>query len=184
MSAEDDVSQVPHATYPSVVDRYYAKKYKRGVKGQTGNDFCILCHSNKICLVTLAPSHSILRDRKIPQSVSFQVDKKRNRLDNQATGKGKKGAQVLSEVGVVCIVTCSDGSVYSVYSCIKGKLVEVNSALIDNPLLLTAKTWTDGYVAIVLPSVQDYNSQMAALLSPEDYEKTILADASKEEEEL
>ncbi|KAF6036145.1 FAM206A [Bugula neritina] len=50
--------------YPTVVERYYTKKYKTAVKGQNGNDFCILCHSNKLCLVTLAPSHSILREKK------------------------------------------------------------------------------------------------------------------------
>lgn len=44
----------------------------------------------RICLLTLAPSHSIYKEGKTPESISFQVDKKRNRLDNQATGKGKK----------------------------------------------------------------------------------------------
>jgi len=44
----------------------------------------------RLCLVTLAPSHSILREKKNVQSVSFQVDKKRNRLESQASGKNKR----------------------------------------------------------------------------------------------
>jgi len=40
---------------------------------------------------------------------------------------------------VVCLVTCTDGSVYTIYSCVKGRLVEVNTRLLDNPSLLVSK---------------------------------------------
>lgn len=46
---------------------------------------------------------------------------------------------MLSETGVVCMITCTDDTTHSVYSCIKGKLVEVNDRLIENVSLLTSK---------------------------------------------
>ena len=53
-----------------------------------------------------------------------------------------QGAQMMSETGVLCLVTCSDDSVYPIYSCVKGKLVEVNRRLLDNPSLIVSKVST------------------------------------------
>lgn len=45
----------------------------------------------------------------------------------------------MSETGVICHVTCSDGTEYPLHACVKGKLIEVNERLLKNPQLLVDK---------------------------------------------
>lgn len=62
------------ALCPSVVDRYYTKKYEvnmpKGFKNYqetkctNSNDICILRHSNRLCVITLAPSHHVILNIK------------------------------------------------------------------------------------------------------------------------
>lgn len=56
--------------------------------------------------------------------VSYSVGKF-NRLDNQVSGKGKRGAQMMGPQSPVCIITCADGSQHAVLAGVHGKLVEV-----------------------------------------------------------
>ncbi len=37
----------------------------------------------------------------------------------------------------LCQVTCSDGTVYTLVSCVRGRLIEVNMQLLSDPSLLT-----------------------------------------------
>ena len=72
---------------PSVVDRYYTKRYEvnlpKGFKDfeetkcTNFNDVCILRHSNKLCIITLAQSHPIIknRDSLSVTEVSYKVNK-------------------------------------------------------------------------------------------------------------
>lgn len=68
----------------------------------------------RICVITIAPSHPLLRCEQIT-NVNFQVSTKVNRLDNKVSGKGKKGAQHLQPDSLLCEVTCSSGTKYSLY---------------------------------------------------------------------
>ena len=54
---------------------------------------------------------------------------------------------MLSETGVVCMITCTDGTTYNIYSCVKGKLVEVNDRLVNNISLVTEKVGVDKYMS-------------------------------------
>ena len=65
-------------------------------------------------MITVAPSHPLLQCKQIVK-VNFQVSTKVNRLDNKVSGKGKKGAQHLQPESLICEVTSSDGSKYSLY---------------------------------------------------------------------
>jgi len=70
---------------PSVVDRYFTKRYEvnlpKGLKDfeetkcTNFNDVCVLRHSNKLCIITLAPSHPIIRCRNTLSvtEVSYKV---------------------------------------------------------------------------------------------------------------
>ena len=50
-----------------------------------------------------------------------------------------QGAQMLDSRSLLCFVTCTDGSTYTLRSCIKGGLIEANEQLVDHPELLTQK---------------------------------------------
>jgi len=103
--------------------------------------------------------------------VNFQVSTKVNRLDNKVSGKGKKGAQYLLPESLICEVTCSNGAKYSLYSCIKGKLVEVNEELVSKPHLLFEKPETEGYLAVVLPKLTE--NVLDGHLTQEQYDKLV-----------
>ncbi|XP_013385567.1 protein Simiate [Lingula anatina] len=159
--------------HPSVVERYFTPRYKPDVKKVPGEDQCVLVHSNRICVVTVARCHPILSQHKTVCAVNFQVDKKTNRMDNKVTGKGKKGGQWLTELSALCHVTCSDQSTYTLYSCIRGHLVEINENLVRTPGLLTQKPDTDGYIAIVLPRLHEFQDQVGRLLTLEQYQHVL-----------
>ena len=40
--------------------------------------------------MTVAPSHPLIREKKVVNTVNFQVDKNTNRLSNKVAGKSKK----------------------------------------------------------------------------------------------
>ncbi|XP_041365747.1 protein Abitram-like isoform X2 [Gigantopelta aegis] len=152
----------------SVVDRYFTRRYRVDNNGETAEDQCILSHSNRICIIAVAPSHPMLKTTVT--GVSFQVTDDVNRLENKVSGKSKRGAQWLKPKSALCIVTCDNGQQYTLNSCMRGQLIEVNENLLQNPRLLTEKPLTEGYVAIVLPVLHDYEREMSKLLSEADYQ--------------
>ncbi|XP_072179656.1 protein Abitram-like [Diadema setosum] len=178
MAASMDVNvsdaQPDAKVFPTFVERYFTPRYKADVNGRQGEDFCILQHSNKICVIALARGHPILRDKHLVDQVDFQVSPNTNRIDNKVIGKSKKGAQYLREDSPLCTVRCTDGASFVVYPCVRGKLVEVNEMLVHQPQLLTTKPNTEGYVAIVLLRLGDCDQQLQGLLSEEEYGQILL----------
>ncbi|XP_002734820.1 protein Abitram-like [Saccoglossus kowalevskii] len=167
-------------SYPSVVDRYFRRGYKIDVNGRPGEDLCILQHSNKVIIVTIADSHPLIKNNKTIKNVTFQVTKNLNRMDNKVSGKGKKGGQWVNETGPLCIITCDDDSQYTIYSCVNGKLVEVNEKLLSVPNLINEKPSTDGFISIILPKFGNSDPQMEKLLTKDEYEKEILNRAQED----
>jgi len=160
--------------YKSVTDRYFSRRYCIDVKGTIGNDHLLLFHSNKICVITLGPSHPIFK--KDGFSVNFQVGNT-DRTKNAVKGKGKKGGQILDYNSTLCKIKCSDGDEFAVSSCIKGKLIEVNDALISNPNLLKTNPDSCGYIAVVLTLISTNARIQGELLDSEAYQ-TIVASRS------
>ncbi|XP_042149043.1 protein Abitram-like [Ixodes scapularis] len=154
---------------PSVTERYFKPRFLLDASGQKGEDQCALFHSNRIVLVTLAPSHPILREGKTATKVNFQVNEKLNRLSNQVSGKWKRGGQKLQKESAMCIVSCADGSEYTLVSTVPGALMEVNDRLTTAPELLTQKPWSSGYIAIVLPPMKLDTMLLDTMVSPDSY---------------
>ncbi|XP_071452806.1 protein Abitram [Hetaerina americana] len=160
--------------YSTVTERYYTPRFAVSIV-EKEDDFCVLFHSNKICVVTLAPSHPILKFKKEIVDINFQVSTKVDRLQNKVSGKGKKGAQNLVPNSALCFVKCSDDSKYTLYSCIQGKLVEINEHLKERPSLLVNKPSSDGYIAIIIPKLHQSQQQKEELLTPEKYEECLIS---------
>lgn len=155
----------------SMTERYYTPRYRVDYE-KKGSDFCILFHSNRICVLTLALTHSLLTEHKQISKIDFQVANI-DRLNNTVSGKGKRGAQLLSPTTILFHINCTDGSKYPVYSCVSGKLVEVNERLKDNPNLIVEKPLDQGYLAVVLPSIPASARYKEELLTPEQYHEAI-----------
>ncbi|KAK6166730.1 hypothetical protein SNE40_023360 [Patella caerulea] len=124
---------------PPFVDRYFSRFYKTDMNGKIGEDHCVLCHSNKICIVTLAKSHPVITEKKVISSINFQVADGINRLDNKVSGKGKRGAQWVKPNSALCRIICEDGSQYTVCACVRGMLVEINETILTSPNFIAEK---------------------------------------------
>ncbi|OAD61443.1 hypothetical protein WN48_10146 [Eufriesea mexicana] len=162
-----------HGSFPTITDRYFTAYYKLSVQSLT-DDICILMHSNRICMLTLAPSHTVLQADKHIIKVDFKVSNKLDRVLNKVSGKSKHGAQPLQMNSNICIITCSDEKTYIIKCCIIGKLIEVNETLIQNPKLLLEPPHKGGYLAIVLPNIKLLDKMKESMLTQEQYELKML----------
>ncbi|XP_006635895.1 protein Abitram [Lepisosteus oculatus] len=158
---------------PSVIDRYFTRWYKTDLKNKPCEDHCILQHSNRICVVTLAESHPILQHGKKIKSINYQISANCSRLQNKVSGKSKRGGQFLTELAPLCRITCTDGEEYTIFSCIRGRLLEVNEDILTNPNLLLEKPSTEGYIAVVLPKFEESKIVTQGLLTPTEYEEIV-----------
>ncbi|XP_075900065.1 protein Abitram [Nelusetta ayraudi] len=163
----------PEVKAPSVVDRYYTRWYRVDMKGKPCEDHCVLQHSNRICVLTLAETHPVIRDGRQIKSINYQISNGCSRLNNKVSGKSKRGGQFLTDFAPLCRITCTDQSEYTVYSCIRGRLLEVNENILERPALLLEKPSTDGYIAVILPKFEESKSITENLLSREDFEKVV-----------
>ncbi|CAK8692207.1 protein Abitram-like [Clavelina lepadiformis] len=169
--------------YPSVVERYFTSGYqvnlpkcwKKGTDEPSEanfNDVRILRHSNKICIVTIAPSHPLIKQAETYKvtGISLKVTEKLDRSQNQVHGKRKRGAHWLNPSSPLCIISCEDGSRHTVYCGIRGSLIEINPRLLNDPSLLQKSYETNGYIAIVMPKLIEGNQIMDSLLNEEEYQ--------------
>lgn len=139
---------------PCVTERYFKAKVI------SHNEHCILVHSNRLCVVTIAPTHPILAGNLEIESINFESVGHKSRLTNKVSGKFKKGGQRLKEKSLICVVRTCDGQEHLIHSCISGTLIEVNERLIEEPSLLQLKPWSDGYIAVILPPFSSNKSMV------------------------
>lgn len=146
--------------FPTPSERYYDIRVypatRRSFFGTIG-DQCILFHSNRICVVTIAPTHPIIAQDKQITEINYQFEgyEKIDRLSNNPQGKRKKGGQKLSKNAPICSISCTDGSKYVICACLGSKLIEINSQLNEDYDLIKQKPLSEGYIAILLPN--DWN---------------------------
>lgn len=165
----DMLDEVQYSGYfPTVTDRYFTPYYKMDVQ-LPGDDMCIWIHSNRICMLSLAPSHVILQSNKGIKKVDFKVSDKLDRSLNKVSGKGKHGAQPLQTNSNICTISCSDEQTYVIKCCMIGKLVEVNEVLSEDPQLLKKPPHKGGYLAIILPNIKLLENLKQSLLTRDQY---------------
>ncbi|KAG7245003.1 hypothetical protein INR49_023569, partial [Caranx melampygus] len=158
---------------PSVIDRYYTRWYRADMKGKACEDHCILQHSNRLCVVTLAETHPILQHGRTIKSINYQISNGCSRLNNKVSGKSKRGGQFLTDFAPLCRITCTDDTEYTIYSCIRGRLLEVNENILERPALLLEKPFTEGYIAVILPKFEESKSITENLLTREKFESIV-----------
>lgn len=152
--------------YPSVVDRFFTRYYY--IKG--GAPYQVLYHSNRICLICLAPSHPAYNEGIA--SVSYDVGNM-DRSQNVVKGKAKKGGMILQADTTLALLTTETGTVYKIPSCIRGKLVEVNTALQTDAKQLHQAAEGAGYFGILLPKIENCNDIISNLLTQQQYEEQL-----------
>lgn len=158
------------AESPSVVDRFFTRYYYRRPHTKD-EDHLILFHTNRICLVGLAPRHVALS--KGVRSINYNIGNC-DRSQNLCSGKGKRGAMNLQPHSALAVVTTDDGTEYKVMSCITAKLIEVNASVVTNPAIISKEG--DGYVAICLPKPDACDKIKESLLTQQEYDELCFND--------
>ncbi|XP_058906997.1 protein Abitram-like [Kogia breviceps] len=159
---------------PSLVDSYFTRWYEADVKGKPCEDHCVLQHSNRICVITLSGSHLVLQSGKAVKSISYQISTNCSRFQNKVSGKFKSGAQFLTELAPLCKIYCSDGEEYTMSSCVRGQLMEVNESILHKPSILQEKPSIEGYTPVVLLKFEESKSITEGLLTQKQYEEVVL----------
>ena len=77
------------------------------------------------------------------------------------------------EAGNACAVVESVKAASDVYAPVGGKVLEVNSALVDKPETINEDAYGDGWLFVLQMSEPD---QVKELLSPDDYEQALAED--------
>lgn len=164
------------STYKSFTERYFTKRFIINVNGVKNNDIMIMFHSNRIALLCLAPSHFFFKNNE-SYKINFNTGKI-DRMNNTVKGKGKKGGQMLVPNSVVCKIEYNDGTSFNVPCCMKGTLIEVNDRLLEQPQLLRELPDADGYIAVILSSIEISEATKNEMLTPEEYSEKINNDNS------
>lgn len=152
--------------YPSMVDRFFTRYYYI----KAGAAYQVLYHSNRICLVCLAPTHPAYGEGIA--TVSYNVGNV-DRSQNVVKGKAKKGGMILQADTTLAVLTTDAGNTYKIPSCIRGKLVEVNTALLTDAKQLQLAPEGAGYFAILLPKIENCDDIKASLLTQQQYEEQL-----------
>lgn len=150
-------------TFEYYTERYYCQYLVPDCKGTPGNHVRVLQHSNGLCVVCVDPSHTALaalrqnQDLRIA-SVEFGSGRENSGLSPDRlhiVGKRKKNAFVAQVETKLCTLTLSDGTAFVIPACVNGFLLELNAALLTSPWLVAAAPTTEGYLAVVNPTVKN-----------------------------
>jgi len=106
---------------------------------------------------------------KTIKKIDFQVSENTDRLSNNMTGKGKRGAQIVQAGSTLCKVYCSDGEEHKILSAVPGKLVQMNNQLAKTPNIMLNKPDDVGFIAMVLPQKHKFEKIRDGLLTKEQY---------------
>jgi len=167
---ENSIPSTDPQDYQSVTERYYTNLYKLDTDREKKHDILVLNHSNKICLITLAPSHPILANKLNIKRVNFEVSKKVDRKSNKTSGKSKKGGQILEPTSVLAIVETETEN-FPIQAVVPGKLICINQEIITDPKKLSSHPTSEGHIAIILPSRGLYEQTKLSLLTKDQYEE-------------
>ncbi|XP_066416750.1 protein Abitram isoform X1 [Molothrus aeneus] len=173
------------AAGPGGAERYFTRWYKPDVKGRPCEDFCVLQHSNRICVITLAEAHPLLQSGKTIKNINYQISANCSRLQNKVSGKSKRDLFIrwrgIHHLQVrffpffpYLVIPHTSTESEHFCSCIRGRLIEVNENILSNPALLQEKPSTEGYIAVVLPKFEESKSITQGLLTQKEYEEVLM----------
>lgn len=169
---EDSISSTNPEDYKTVTERYYTKYYCVDQDREKHEDILVLNHSNKICLITLAPTHPVIASNLKVNKVNFEVSKKIDRKSNKTSGKSKKGGQALQDDSILVILE-TETKKYKVKAIVPGKLICINKVITEDSQKIVTHHDSLGHIAILLPTKGQYEAAKAKLLSQEEYAKRI-----------
>ncbi|CEG45047.1 protein fam206a-like [Plasmopara halstedii] len=149
----------------TMIERYYTEMFSCDTMSKPMEDQYVHMHSNRLCVVGVAESHPIMQEELL--SVEFA----QNVLESRVSGKKKKGGRFMQPNTMICNLKSKSGREYSLYSCIRGSLIEVNERLLKDPQLIQRKHQSDGYLVIIQPKKVEIAEIQESLLSKDEYKQ-------------
>lgn len=144
--------------FPTPTERYYDIRLlpslgRKSYFGETG-DQCIMFHSNRLCVITISPTHPVITENKTIERIEFTFEghEKIDRLATQPKGKSKKGSQKLQKHAPICAIITSDGHNYVITAGLGSKLIEINQSIKENPNLIKERPLASGFIAMIQPN--------------------------------
>ena len=130
---------------PNFVERCFQK-----IQTEIGREenIQVLKHPNEMCLLTLAENHPIKIDNLMVKSIDFD---KKLISEEGPKGKKKKGAKILRPEKVIGRITTENGREFQISAGMKGKLIELNDLLDEQPDMLRRKSENQGYICVIMP---------------------------------
>ncbi|ODN01357.1 Protein Simiate [Orchesella cincta] len=161
------------SAYETLTERSFGRFYF--IEPNGGGHYRLLAHSNKICLITLAPSHPIITNDLVVSTINYQANDNCNRMNNKVSGKRKAGAQFLTDCSILCSIKCEGREEpFIVRSNLVAKLIEMNKDISETPNLL--KNCEKGYIAIVFPKLHEFDREIRRWMTEEEYLLKIKSD--------
>mmetsp|Transcript_48422 Transcript_48422/g.122145 ORF Transcript_48422/g.122145 Transcript_48422/m.122145 type:complete len:231 (-) Transcript_48422:35-727(-) len=169
---EEEATEVAPATsvgVTSAMSRGFERHYQLNAGGEPGNDLLVRKHPNGLLVVSLAPSHTLLRrGAKRVASVAWREGV----ADEEAHGKRCKGGANLGPKTKLADAQLVDGAgaVPLLAGVADVRLVELNSRLQEEPRLLQDAPEDEGFLAILQPRrPHDASRSLQGLLSDAAY---------------
>lgn len=169
---EESIASTDPRDQRTVTQRYYTPLYRLDPDRTRREDLLVLLHSNRICLISLAPSHPVIAGKLGITKVNLEVSKNTDRKTNKTKGKSKKGGQNLEACSTLAILE-TDHSEFSVQAVVPGKLICINQAVLKQPDLLVTQHDSQGHLAIVLPSRGWFEKVREGLLTQQEYQDRV-----------
>eukprot|EP01080_Neovahlkampfia_damariscottae_P006356 gene6356-10362_t len=134
-----------------VIRRNYEQFFMVDIKDVPFSDQYIHKHVNGLTVIGLAKTHAIFKLKNI------KITSLKFKQEVIVKGKKKQGSVAVRPNSVICEIFYKteeqkedeEPLKFNVFGCIKGKAIEFNMKLEQNPTLLFEKTETDGFFAIV-----------------------------------
>ncbi|KAK8809776.1 hypothetical protein WA158_000719 [Blastocystis sp. Blastoise] len=153
-----------------MIDRYFTQMFCANIHGNIGEDQYVNMHSNKICIIGVGFGHIMFKNNEIATKVEFLESREHLSLLNpNVQGKKKRGGIWLEDNEPICTIETNKGNTYTMYSCMRGRVVEANLRLLKEPELVTSKPRTEGYLLIMIPKQENILLIQQSLLTSEDY---------------
>lgn len=141
--ADEHTSQknsAPHSRQTCLADRYFTTRYFPDVcEKDAHDDLCVMQHSNRICIIGLAPGHAVFHTCTNNKThtvigVDFQLNSSFNLLQCKVSGRKKRGSHKLQQRnGNHCLgyAVCDRGERHALLSggVLPGRLYESNFRL-------------------------------------------------------
>lgn len=157
----------PSVTPLSMIARFYTRFFSLGFDANRfSEDHYVHLQANRIALVGIAPAHPLVRLNLTVKSVVFNAS-----LVGapEVSGKHKRGAAWVEADTVVATATTDDGREWPLRVGVRSNLLELNSRLEAEPWLLTAKSATSGFLAVVNMHLKRVIEVTSGLLNEQDY---------------